>query len=103
MYLIGYLDNTMMSFRIDDEKLLEKYKAISTNIKEYDDRYIKSKKSGLNVPEDDIECDSFAVISIDSLLVYESKYYLQIYLGNCAYKIVNKQMEDYLDDNLFED
>ena len=28
---------------------------------------------GLNVLEDDIECEFFTVISIDSLLVYESK------------------------------
>ena len=27
---------------------------------------------GLNVPEDDIECESFIVISIDSLLVYKN-------------------------------
>ena len=46
----------------------------------YDDRYIKTKIitygqkvytnfRGLNVPEDDIECESFTVISINSLLV----------------------------------
>ena len=58
---------------------------------------------GLNVPEDDMECESFTVISIDSLLVYENKYYLRVYLDNCAYKIVNKQMTDYLDKNLFAD
>ena len=65
----------------------------------YDYRYIKTKIrtngdkvyttfSGLNVPEDDIECVSFAVISIDYLLVYESKYYLEVYLDNYAHKIV---------------
>ena len=43
------------------------------------------------------------VISIDSLLVYENKYYLQVYLENCAYRIVNKQMTDDLNENLFED
>ena len=58
---------------------------------------------GLNVPEDDIECESFTVISIDSILVYENKYYLQLYLDNCAYKIINKQMTDYLDEKVFED
>ena len=52
---------------------------------------------------DDIECKFFTVISFDSLLVYENKYYLQVYLDNCAYKFVNKQMTDYLDENLFED
>ena len=85
-------NNELMSFRIDDEYLLEKYKAIWTKIEVlnalpvYDDRYIKTKIRtygnkvcttfcGLNVLEDYIECKSFTVISIDSLLVYESKYY----------------------------
>ena len=81
-----------MYFRVNDEKLLEKYKAIWTKIDDlknielntlpvYDDRYIKTKIRtygdkvytnfcGLNVSEDDIECNSFTVIPIDSLLVY---------------------------------
>ena len=89
-----------MSFSIDDEKLSEKYQAIWNKIEDlkdvelnvlpvYDDRCIKSKIRtyyhqvytnirGLNVSEEDIECE-------------------------CAYKIVNKEMKDYLDDNLFED
>ena len=118
-------NNKFMSLRIDDEKLLEKYKTIWTKIENLkniklnaspvnDDRYIKTKTRalsdkvytnfrGLNVPEDEIECESFTIISIDSLLVYDMKYYLQVYLDNCAYKIVNKQMADYLDENLFED
>ena len=54
------------------------------------------------MPEDGVECKSFTVISIDSLLVYDSKYYLQVYLDNCAYKVVDNQRIDYLDDNLFE-
>ena len=91
-------DNKLMSFRIDGDKLFEKYKAISTKIEDlknielndlpvYDDRYIKTKVGtysykvytnflGLNVPEKDIECQSFTVTSIDSLLVYDNKYYL---------------------------
>ena len=114
-----------MSFCIDDEKLLEKYKAIWTKIGDlkkiklnalpvYDDRYIKTKIRTfgdkvytnfreLNVPEDDIECEYSTVISIDFLLVYENKYYVQVYLDNCAYKIANKQMADYLDGNVFKD
>ena len=47
-------NNKLMSFRIDDEKLLEKYKAIWNKIEDlknielndlpvYDDRYIKTK------------------------------------------------------------
>ena len=53
--------------------------------------------------EDDIKYESFTAISIDSLLVYENKYYPQAYLDSCAYKIAKKQMIDYLDENLFED
>ena len=48
------------------------------------DRYIKTKIGacgekvytkfrGLNVIEDDINCESFTAISIDSLLIYEKK------------------------------
>ena len=61
----------------------------------YGDRYTKTKirtfgdnnftnVHGLNVPEDDKECETFTVISIDSLLLYNKKYYLQVYLNICA-------------------
>ena len=52
--------------------------------------------------EDDIESESFTFISIDSLLAFENKNYLQVYLDNCAYKIVNKQMTGYLAENVFD-
>ena len=57
---------------------------------------------GLNVPEDVIKCHSVTIISVDFLFIFENKYYLQVYLDNCAYKIINTNMVDYLDDNLFE-
>ena len=55
----------------------------------------------MNVPEDNIDCESKSctVISIGSLLVYQNKYYLQVYLDNRA---EDKRMADDLDDNLFE-
>ena len=52
--------------------------------------------------EDSLEGESFTIISIDSLLVYENKYNLQVYLDHCAYKIVDKQMTGYLHNNLFK-
>ena len=55
------------------------------------------------MPEDYIECESFTVIFYDSLLVYENKCYLQVYLENCGYKIGKKKVADYLNENLFED
>ena len=66
-------NNKLISFRIDDKEFLEKYKAIWTKID-----------------------------SIDSLLVYENKYYLQVYLNNCAGKIPKKQMTDCLDENFLK-
>ena len=98
-------NNKLVSFCIVDEKLLERYIAIWPKIEDlksiklnvlsvYDDRYIKTKIRpfsdkfytnfrGLDVPEDDIKYQSFTIISIDSLLVYDKKYYLQVYLANC--------------------
>ena len=76
--------------RIDDDKLLEKYKTVRTKNKDlkkiefdalqvYDSRYIKTKirtkvdnltnLPGLNVQEDGAECESFTIISINSLLI----------------------------------
>ena len=79
-----------------DEKLFEEYKTIWTKIEDlrsielnalpvYDNRYIKTKLRtygdkvhtnfrSLNMPEDGVKCESFKIISIDSLLVYENKY-----------------------------
>ena len=79
----------------------------------FDDRYIKAKIRiyvgtaynnfrGLNVPEHGVERESFTVTSINSLLVYDNKYYLQIYLDDYTSTIVNKEMIDYLDENFFE-
>ena len=57
----------------------------------------------INVLEFDIECISFTVISIDSILEYESKNYLHVCLDKRFYKITNKWMTDYLDHNAFVD
>ena len=52
--------------------------------------------------EDDVKGESFTIISIDSLMVYKNKYYLQVYVDNCTKKMVNNQKTDYVADNLFE-
>ena len=77
-------------------------RCIKTKIRTYGDK-VYTNFRGLNVPEDDIECESSTVVSIDSLLVCENKYYLQVYLDNFTDKIINKQMIDHLDENIFED
>ena len=101
---------------------LQIYKAICTKIEDlknielntlpvYDDRYIKAKIRTyshkvytkfrvLNVPGDEIKCETFTLISIRFLLIYENKYYLQVYLDNCAYKVGSKQIVDIINDVL---
>ena len=61
------------------------------------------KFRGLNLPKDDIECESFTVISIGFLLVCNKKYYQQVHFDHCASETVNKQMRNYLDESLSED
>ena len=102
-------NNKLISLGTDDEKLLQKYKAIWTKIEGlkniqlkalpvFDDKCITTKIgkycdkgfsnfSGLNVSEDDIARNTFTIISIDYLLEYDSKYYLQVHSSSCAYKI----------------
>ena len=58
-------------------------RCIITKIRTYDDN-VCTNFCGLNVPEDGLQCESFAIISINFLLVYENKYYPQEYLNNCA-------------------
>ena len=55
------------------------------------------------MPEYDIECESSTVISTNSLLVYENKYYLQVYLDDWACKIATKQVKVYLNEIFFKD
>ena len=54
-----------------------------------------------SLPEDSWECESFTLTSINSLLIYENKYCLQVYLDSCAFNTVNTEMLDYLEDNIF--
>ena len=99
--------NQLICFYIDDQKLLEKYKGIWTKIEGlkniqlnalpvYDGRYIKTKRRtyadkvytnfcGLNVSEEYMECKFFTVISIDFVLAYENKHYLQVYLDTMVF------------------
>ena len=72
----------------------------------YENRSIKTRQehmviNSIPILYVNVECESFAVISIDSLLSYENKYYLQVYLETFAYKLGNTQMINYLHGNIF--
>ena len=53
------------------------YANIKAKVGTYGDK-VYTNFCGVNVLENYIECESFTVISIDSLLVSENKYYLQM-------------------------
>ena len=53
------------------------------------------------MPQDDTEWESFMHYYWFFTCI-QNKYYLQIYLDNFAYEVIEKQMIDYPDDNLFE-
>lgn len=77
-------------------------KYIKTKIITYGDK-VYANFCGLYVPQDGIECAFFTVISIESILVYDKKCYIQLYLDNCTNKIVDKKMLHFLHDNIFKD
>ena len=85
----SYQKNRAIWTKIEDLKNI-KLKALPV----YDDRYIKTKITtlgdkvytnfcSLNVPEDDIECEAFTVVYIDSLLVYDKKFTAGIFRQLC--------------------
>ena len=49
----------------------------------------KEKFYAAKIPILQRKCKPFTVISINSLLVYENKYYLQAYSDNRAYKVID--------------
>ena len=63
--------NKLLSFCLDDEKLLEKYKATWIKIEDLQNINLNALPmiiDGLNVPGVYVECESLIVISVDSLL-----------------------------------
>ena len=56
------------------------------------------------MPDDGVESQSFTNIKYFYWLFLSlwKKYNLQVYLDNCAYKIADKQMINYFDDNLLD-
>ena len=78
--------------------MLYQFMIIDTTTKiRTNDKNVHINFHDLNVLEDGVKFEYLPIISSDSLLVYENKYYLQVYLYNCPYKIVDKQMINYLD------
>ena len=74
----------------------------------YDDSYIKAKvetfieviktmSDGGEKPKEKMEYVCLACISIDSALKIGEKYYPQVYLEQCKYKVKKREMRNFID------
>ena len=119
---IKYFENggKNMSFKIEDDEVYLKYNEIWNKIREllngvklssdpiYDDQYITTKLKtfseviktlfdGNEIPKEKVEYICIACISIDSALKKDRKYYPQVYLEQCKYKIKKREMTSLID------
>ena len=117
---IKYFNNgeENMSFKIEGDEVYIKYNSIWNKIKElldvkfysepiYDDKYIKTKVKMLSdvmnalfngdIPKERIEYACILCISIDSVLKIDGKYYPQIYLEQCKYRMKRKELKNFID------
>ena len=76
----------------------------------YDDKYIKTKVisfsniihtffSGDEIPKERIQYECTSCISTDSVLKIENRYYPQVYLEQCKYKIKKRELKNFIGDN----
>ena len=124
---IKYFENggKNMSFMIKDNNVLNKYNEIRNVIKNkivikfhsesiYDQTYIKAKVRefdgaiktnflGNGVPKENIYYTCIACISIDSVMRTDKKYFPQVYLEECKYKIKKIQMSKFINAELKSD
>ena len=126
--MIGYVKyfdyNKVMSFKVTDKKLLNKYNKIWEKVEELlnvkfeskpiygeDDKYIKAKiKSykdevntslqGKKAQKENLSYKCLSIITLESIIKANKKYYTQILLDECKYEIKNKKVENLINDNL---
>ena len=58
---------------------------------------IKTLFDGDKIPEEKIEYVCIACISNDSVLKVDGKYYPQVYLEQCKYKVKKRQIKNLID------
>ena len=114
-----------MSFMIKDDKVWDKYDKIWNVIKDklgikfhsepvYEYRYLKAKVRefdgviktnflGNDMPKENMHYTCIACITIDSVMRMDKKYFPQVYLEECKYKIKKIQMPRFINAELKSD
>ena len=125
---IKYFENggKNMSFKIEDDSVYLKYNEIWIKIKEllggikfhsepiYDDSYIKTKVKtfsdtiktlfdGNEIPKERVEYACIACISVDYVLKRDKKFFPQVYLEQCKYRVKKREMKSFIDYEIYLD
>ena len=64
---------------------------------------VKSLFSDDVIPEEMVDCECISCISVDSVLKTEKKYYPQVYLEHCNYKVKERKIKNLSDYDLDSD
>ena len=112
--------NIIMSFKVDDNKLLksttkisslmniefdsdpvygDNNKYIKTKIKMYEDR-VNTNFQGKKVPKENASYKYLSLIMLNSVISVNNKYYPQTLLEECKYVIRKNKMENFINDEL---
>ena len=74
-------------------------KHVKTKVREYD-VVIKTNFLDNGIPKENIHYTSIACITIDSVMKMDEKYFSQVYLEECKYKIKKIQMSTFINTEL---
>ena len=87
---------------IFDSEPVYEYKYLKTKVKEYD-CMIKTNFLNNSMPKENMHYTCIACITIDSAMKMGKKYFLQVYLEECKYKIKKIQMSRFINVELKSD
>ena len=68
---------------------------IKTKVKTF--KMVKTLFDNDKIPEERVEYECIPCISVDSVLKIEKKYYPQVYLEQCKYKIKERKIKSLID------
>ena len=78
------------------------YKYLKTKVREYNGE-IKTNFLNNGIPKENIHYSCIACITIDSVINFNKKNHLQVYLEECKYKIKKRQMPKFIKNELKSD
>ena len=83
-------------------KLVYEYKYLITKVNEFDFA-IKANFLGNDITKQNIHYTCIACITIDSVVKMDEKYFLQVYLDECKYKIKKTEVSRFINAELKSD